>query len=103
MRRILLLTAAALTFNDNPTDDPPLSNTCNATRYQVCPDGTAGSLHAYWSYVSGGMLYKDWADMEDASIVQPAYNAAFNNLPSQPHVPNAVAARQCLPRPGTRR
>ena len=82
--KILLLSAAALTFNDNPTDDPPLSNTCNATRYQVCPDGTAGSLHAYWSYVSGGMLYKDWADMEDAGIVQPAYNAAFNNLPSQP-------------------
>src|SRR5581483_612529 len=82
--RILILTAAALTFNDNPTDDPPLANTCNATRYQVCPDGTAGSLHAYWRYVSGGMLYKDWADMEDATIVQPAYNDAFHNMPSQP-------------------
>jgi hypothetical protein len=82
--RILLLTAAALTFNDNPTDDPPLSNSCNATRYQVCPDGTAGSLHAYWSYVAGGLLYKDWANMEDANVVQPAYNAAFNNFSRRP-------------------
>ncbi len=71
--RILELTGAALTFNDNPNDDPALSNTCNATRYQICPDGTAGSLHAYWTYVTGGMLYKDWADMEDGSVVQQAY------------------------------
>ena len=71
--RILELTAAALTFNDNTTDDPALANTCNASRYQVCPDGTAGSLHAYWTYVSGGMLYKDWANMEDGAVVQQAY------------------------------
>ncbi len=75
--RILILTAAALTFNDNTTDDPPLTNTCNATRYQVCPDGTAGSLHAYWTYVSGGMLYADWADMEDPAVVQSAYNGFY--------------------------
>ncbi len=74
--RILILTAAALTFNDTPMDDPALANTCNATRYQVCPDGTAGSLHAYWSYVSGGMLYKDWANLEEPSVVQQAYNLA---------------------------
>lgn len=82
--KILLLTAAALTFNDSPADDPSLENTCHASRSQVCPDGTAGSLHAYWSYVSGGMLYRDWADMEDARVVQPAYNAAFKDMPSQP-------------------
>jgi hypothetical protein len=82
--RILILMAAALTFNDNTTDDPPLSNTCSATRYQVCPDGTAGSLHAYWTYVSGGLLYKDWANLESPTVVQSAYNTQFNNLPSQP-------------------
>ena len=63
--KMLYLVAAALTFNDTTTDDPPLANTCGATRYQVCPDGTAGSLHAYWTYFTGGMLYKDWAHMED--------------------------------------
>jgi hypothetical protein len=82
--RILYLTAAALTFNDTPTDDPALANTCNATRYQVCPDGTAGSLHAYWTYVAGGMLYKDWANLEDPVVAQKAYNTAFGNLPAQP-------------------
>ena len=55
-------------FNDTTTDDPPLANTCGATRYQVCPDGTAGSLHAYWTYFTGGMLYKDWAHMEDPAV-----------------------------------
>ena len=34
----------------------------------VCPDGTAGSLHAYWSYLTGGMLYKDYAHMEDPAV-----------------------------------
>ena len=82
--RILYLAAAALTFNDTPADDPPLPNSCNATRYQICKDGTAGSLHAYWKYVTGGMLYKDWANLEDPDVVQQAYNVAFKNLPSQP-------------------
>lgn len=82
--RILYLAAAALTFNDDARDDPALPNTCHATRYQVCPDGTAGSLHAYWKYLTGGMLYKDWANMEDPNVVQQAYNAAYHNLPSQP-------------------
>ena len=82
--RVLYLIAASLTFDDDPTDDPPLANTCKATRYQVCPDGTAGSLHAYWRYVSGGLLYKDWANMEDPNVVLQAYNAAFHNLPTAP-------------------
>ena len=82
--RILYLAAAALTFNDTPTDDPALPNTCGASRYQVCPDGTAGSLHAYWSYVSGGLLYKDWGNIEDPTVAQQAYNTAFSNMPSQP-------------------
>ena len=82
--RVLILSAAALTFNDDPSDDPPLNNTCRATRYQVCADGTAGSLHAYWKYVTGGLLYKDWADMEDPAVVQRAYAAAFKNMPSEP-------------------
>ncbi len=82
--RIFLMATAALTFNDTATDDPPLANTCNATRYQVCPDGTAGSLHAYWTYVTGGMLYLEWAHMDDPTVVQQAYNAVYNNLPSVP-------------------
>ena len=87
--RIMIMAAAALTFNDNSTDDPPLTNTCNATRYQVCPDGTAGSLHAYWTYVSGGLLYKDWANLEDPNVVQQAYNTAYNNMSS---IPQCTAA-----------
>ena len=82
--RVLILTSAALTFNDDPNDDPALNNTCRATRYQVCPDGTAGSLHAYWRYVTGGLLYKDWANMDDPAVVQQAYVAAFKNMPSEP-------------------
>jgi hypothetical protein len=78
--KILYLTAAALTFNDNADDDPPLPNTCHATRYVVCPDGTAGSLHAYWTYLAGGMLYKDWAHMEDPTVTWRAYQAAFKNI-----------------------
>ncbi len=82
--KMLYLVAAALTFNDTTTDDPPLANTCGATRYQVCPDGTAGSLHAYWTYFTGGMLYKDWAHMEDPGVTVPAYQAAYSNLSGQP-------------------
>lgn len=80
--KILYLAAAALTFNDTPEDDPPLQNTCNATRYVVCPDGSAGSLHAYWTYLVGGMLYKDWAHLEDPTVTWRAYQAAFKNMPS---------------------
>lgn len=82
--RIMLLTAFALMFNDNTTDDPPLTNTCSATRYQVCPDGTAGSMHAYWTYIDGGMLYDDWAVYNDEGVVQQTYNAVYSNVPTQP-------------------
>jgi hypothetical protein len=82
--KMLYLAASALTFNDNTTDDPPLVNTCSATRYQVCPDGTAGSLHAYWTFFTGGMMYKDWANIEDPNVTWQAYQAAYGNLPTQP-------------------
>src|ERR1035441_3906776 len=82
--KMIYLVAAALTFNDNTTDDPPLTNTCSATRYQVCPDASAGSLHAYLTYFTGGMMYKDWANMEDPNVTWKAYQAAYGNLPTQP-------------------
>lgn len=85
--RDLLLMGIGLMFNDDTTDDPPLTNTCSATRYQICSDGTAGSLHAYWTYDWGGMLYKEWANVEDAGITFPAYNAAFG-LSSIPNCPS---------------
>src|ERR1700677_633248 len=84
----MYLAAAALTFNDTAADDPPTPNTCNATRYVVCPDGTAGSLHAYWTYLSGGMLYKDWAHIEDPNVSWQAYQAAYANLPTVPSCGN---------------
>jgi hypothetical protein len=82
--KYLILVAAALTFNDTTTDDPALSNSCGASRYQVCPDYTAGSLHAYWTYFAGGMLYREWAHLEDPNVSWAAYQAAYGNLPSQP-------------------
>ncbi|HEY5381893.1 MAG TPA: putative Ig domain-containing protein, partial [Acidobacteriaceae bacterium] len=92
--KILYLTAAALTFNDTPEDDPALPNTCNATRYVVCPDGSGGSLHAYWSYLTGGMLYKDWAHMEDPGVTLPAYEAAFSNMASMPTCEDSTSGKQ---------
>ena len=80
----LYLVSIALTFNDNITDDPALANTCSATRYQVCPDGTAGSLHAYWTYFNGAFLYRNWAHIEDPNVSWRAYQAAYANLPTQP-------------------
>lgn len=82
--KMMYLVASALTFNDTTTDDPALPNTCNATRYQVCPDGTAGSLHAYWTYFTGAALYKDYAHMEDPTVSWKAYQTAYSNLPTQP-------------------
>jgi hypothetical protein len=85
--KLMYLLAAGATFDDNNTDDPPLTgnhNTCSATRYQVCVDGSAGSLHAYLKYLSGGMLYKDWAHISDPDVTWPAYNAAYSNLPTSP-------------------
>lgn len=66
------------------TVDTIATNSCSTTRDQVCANGTAGSLHGYWTYTSGGLLYKDWANLEDPNVVQQAYNTAYSNLPSQP-------------------
>jgi hypothetical protein len=84
MTRILALTIIGLTFDDNATDDPATANTCGATRYQMCPDYSAGSLHAYWNYVDGSMLYLMYAHLEDPNVTWPAYQAAYANLPTQP-------------------
>ena len=95
--KIMYLTAAALTFNDNTTDDPATPNTCSATRYVVCPDGTAGSLHAYLTYLTGGMLYKDWANVEDPNVSWQAYQAAYGNLPTQPMCNDAESFTTSIP------
>src|ERR1035437_3176089 len=39
---MLIVGGAGMLFNDTTGDDPPLANTCSATRYQVCPDFSAG-------------------------------------------------------------
>jgi hypothetical protein len=82
--RMLILAAIGLTFNDTNDDDPPLANTCSATRYQICPDGTAGSLHAFWNYVDGSMLYLMNAHLEDPTVGWKEYQAAYHNLPKSP-------------------
>jgi hypothetical protein len=82
--KMMFLTAASLTFNNTVDDDPAEPNTCNANRDTVCPDGTAGSLHAYWNYLTGGVLYKTWAHIEDPAVSWAAYQAAYSNLPTQP-------------------
>jgi hypothetical protein len=82
--KTLMLTAIGLTFNDDTTDDPELTNSCSATRYQMCPDHTAGSLHAYWTYFDGSMLYMDWAHLEDPNVSRQAYQATYHNLPTEP-------------------
>jgi hypothetical protein len=84
MSKMLYLVAASLTFNDNQGDDPDLPTSCHAQRYQVCPDYTAGSLHAYWKYFAGAMLYRMYAHLEDPTVSWPAYKAAFSNLPQPP-------------------
>ncbi len=82
--RLMYMIAIGLTFDDNATDDPPLPNTCGATRYQICPDYTAGSLHAYWKYADGAMLYMYWAHLEDPSVTWQAYRSAYSNLATRP-------------------
>lgn len=82
--RLLYLAAAGLTFNNNPTDDPPLTNTCSAVAGQVCSDGTAYNLFAYFQYLAGSMMYKEWAHLEDPNVSWQAYQAAYSNLPTQP-------------------
>jgi hypothetical protein len=84
MSKMLALVGAALTFNDDPIDDPNLSNSCNAKRSELCPDYSGGSLHAYFSYFAGGMLYRAYAHLEDPGVTLPAYQNAFSNLPQMP-------------------
>jgi len=84
MSKMLALVGASLTFNDDPTDDPNLPNTCNAKRTEVCPDYSAGSLHAYFSFFTGAMLYRMYAHLEDPTVTLPAYQSAFSNLPQMP-------------------
>jgi hypothetical protein len=71
---------AALTFNDTTGDDPALTNTCSATRYQVCSDFTAGSLHAYWNYFAGTQAYLYWALTEDPAVSLSAYTTAYGAI-----------------------
>ena len=82
--KVFYMAAVALTFDDNTTDDPPLSNTCSATRYQVCTDYSAGSLHGYGSYLERAMLYLEYSHLEDPTVSQPVLNTAYGNLPSAP-------------------
>lgn len=84
MSKMLALVGAALTFNNDPADDPNLPNSCNAKRDEVCPDFSAGSLHAYLTYFAGGMLYRMYAHLEDPTVALQAYQAAYNNLPQMP-------------------
>jgi hypothetical protein len=87
MSKMEYLAALSLTFDDNTTDDPPLTgayNTCGATRYQMCSDYTAGSLHAYWNYFAGVMLYLDWAHLEVPNVTWQAYQSTYANLPTKP-------------------
>ena len=81
MSKMLAIVGAGLTFNDDPTDDPDLPNSCNAKRYELCPDYSAGSLHAYFSYFAGAMLYRMYAHLEDPAVTLQAYQNAFTNLP----------------------
>ncbi len=72
LSKMLALLGAALTFNDDPTDDPNLPNSCNAKRSDLCPDYSAGSLHAYFSYFSGAMMYRMYAHLEDPAVTLQA-------------------------------
>ena len=73
LSKMLALLGAALTFNDDPTDDPNLSSSCNAKRSDPCPDYSAGSLHAYFSYFAGAMMYRMYAHLEDPAVTLQAY------------------------------
>jgi hypothetical protein len=84
MSKMLVLVGAGLTFNNDPTDDPNLPNTCHAKRDEVCPDYSAGSLHAYYSYFTGAMLYRMYGHLEDPAVTLQAYQVAFSNLPQPP-------------------
>ena len=84
LSKMLALVGTALTFNDDPKDDPNLSNSCNAKRSELCPDFSGGSLHAYLAYFNGGMLYRMYAHLEDPAVTLQAYQSAYSNLPQVP-------------------
>jgi hypothetical protein len=76
-----------------------VGNTCGATRGNICSDGTAANLHAYWSEAVGSALYRWWASWEDPAVVQQAYNAAYSNMATIPqcNVPWTANAGGTLP------
>lgn len=84
MTRVEILVGLGLLFDDNSNDDPPLPNTCSASRYQVCPDFSAGSMHAYAAYAMGSMLFNMWAHDEDPNVTLAAYNASYPGFGSMP-------------------
>jgi hypothetical protein len=84
MTRVEYLVGLGLLFDDNPTDDPALPNTCSATRYQVCPDFSAGSMHAYAAYAIGSMLFNMYAHDENPNVTLAAYNASYPGFGSMP-------------------
>ena len=43
-----------------------------------------GSLHAYFTYLTGGMLYRDYAHMEDPNVSWQAYRLVLPICPWQP-------------------
>lgn len=83
MSKLLFVTAAALTFNDTPADDPDLTTACHASRYQMCPDYSPGSLHAYFSLLAGDLLYRMYAHLEAPDVSAGAYAQAFHDIPKQ--------------------
>jgi hypothetical protein len=84
MSKMLAVVGASLTFNDDPTDDPSQPNSCNAKRTDLCPDYSAGSLHAYFSYFAGALMYRMYAHLEDPAVTLQAYQNTFSNLPQLP-------------------
>ena len=88
LARMLVFTYAGLLFNDTSGDAPNFAtgaqNTCGATRYQMCVDGTAGSMIAYWNYLDGALLYTYWPHIEDPNVSRQAYNAYYSNLATMP-------------------
>jgi hypothetical protein len=81
--KFLYAAALPLTFGDDPTVDPTRTN-CAGGRDAVCPDLSANSLWAYWSYFTGGYLYKENAHLEDPNVTWQAYKAAYSNISTQP-------------------
>jgi hypothetical protein len=94
--KFLIGAALGITFNDSTGEDPTLTN-CAGGRYAVCPDYSANSLRAYWNYFTGSYLYKQYAHLEDPSVSWPAYQATYNNLPSQPVCQSSYSSTTPVP------